>query len=222
MAIWEIRRLLAYVPLAAGMVLGILCMLQPNDTLAVLAIVLLMLGNIPVIFCFESRSLLLILGGMFVFVAGVFQCWLLYTVSAPLAEEDLTEVRGTFASIRIIQRRGLDDYSVRLQGDGDSYRGLTFLDFPGEAISNAAREGDAVEILYSQGRRSCSIYAFRLNGRDFLTYETTCQARNENRRAAWFLLVIPTAVCGARLWAGFRGVRKQSRQRLYRYTGRRW
>lgn len=214
-----IRQLFIFAPLAAGMIFGGLCLEASIDWLGLPAILLLMLGIIPVLLCHEDRPFPLIAGGLFVLAAGVFLCYFLYTVSAPFEREELTEVQGTFASIQVIRRRGLDDYRIRLQGNKTSYRGLAFLGFPGEAISNEAKEGDTVEIVYSEQGRS--IYAFRLNGRDFLTYEAACQAKDENRRAAWLLLVIPAAVCAFRFWGAFRGTRKRTRWKPYRYTGRR-
>ncbi|MCI8809175.1 MAG: hypothetical protein HFF84_03455 [Oscillibacter sp.] len=220
-AVWEIRKLITYAPLAIGIVLGVLCLVEADDRLFLFTIILLMLGIVPIIIFFEDNPLPLVLGGLFTLASGIFLCYFIYTVSAPLEQEELTEIQGTFASIRIIRRRGLDDYCIQLQGDNTPYRGLTFLDFPGVAISETAQEGDTVEILYSEGQRSRSIYAFRLNGRDFLSYETTCRARDENRKAAWFLLIIPAAVCIFRLWGAFQISRKQSYRKQYRYTGRR-
>ena len=216
-----IRGLLAYMPLAAGMILGGFCLAGDYDWLNLLAILLLMLGILPVILRFDGEPLPLALGGLFVLAAGLFQCYFIYAISAPLPREELAEVEGTFASIRVIPRRGLDNYRIYLQNDAVSYVGLTFLDFPGKAISEEAQAGDTVELLYAEGRRSRSIYAFRLNGKDLLTYETTCRARLDNRNATVFFLIIPAMVCAFRIGWAIHLLRKASRRRPYRYTGRR-
>ncbi len=216
-----IRELLVYAPLASGMILGVFCLTGNYDWLNILAFLLLMLGIIPVILHFDDNPFLLALGGLFVLAAGLFQCYFIYTVSAPPAREELAEVSGTFASIRVIPNRGRDNYRIYLQNDDNPYVGLTFLGFPGKVISEEAQAGDAVELLYTQDRRSHAIYAFRLNGRELLSYETASHAKSDNRNAAIFFLIIPAAVCGLRLWLAFHGLRKPPRQKIYRYTGRR-
>ncbi len=193
------------------------------------ALLLVMLGMIPVLLCcvyqyYQGRALSLMLCGVLVLAAGAVQSWFLQDVLEPLPREELEEVSGSFASIGVIPiYRGPDDYRIRLQQDDIMYRGMGFLNFPAEKITERAQRGDEVDILYDQGRNYRVIYGFRLNGDDLLSYETSYRARKGNQGLSRYLLVLPVLIFLFCLLGAFRCRHRAPRRRAaYRYTGRRF
>lgn len=232
-AVQILKGCVVHLPMLAGAGLLIWGLLESTagPMSGTLGLVLVILGMAPILVYmvyeyYQGRALALLLSGLLVMSVGAVEGVYLREVLAPAEREELSAVKGTYASMGVIPiSRAPDDYRIRLQQDERVYRGFGFLDFPAERIEARAQRGDEVEILYKEGLRYGEIYGFRLNGDDLLSYEASCRARRANQGLWPATMALPALVClfglAGALRCRFSGRSRRGRS-VYRYTGRRF